>query len=665
MGNAKEQITNAAGPAGSFHPRGALVLAIGLVACVALWAGWKWWPRDVGTIQSGRRPVPEDPRLTYDTPFRNVRPEVKYVGDEICAGCHRELAQSYHHHPMGRSLDLVQKASPIERFDTVSKNPFTGLGFTYEIKRQGEKVVHRETAADSSGRLISEAETDVQFAIGSGVRGRSYLINRNGYLFESPITWYTQKAVWDLSPGYERMPHHFGRPVVTDCLFCHANRVREVPDTENHYYPPVFEGYAIGCERCHGPGELHVRRQETREAYEGVDFTIVNPVHLEPAIREAVCQQCHLEGLARVLRRGRQAFDFRPGLPLHLFLSVYVNKSAGEGPEKFVGQVEQMYASRCFRESQKHLGGQQGDPLGCVSCHDPHFYPSAGERVKFYRERCLNCHKDQGCSLPLEVRKETSKEDSCVQCHMPVTGSDIQHHSITNHRIPRHANEAEERPAPAEDDLLPIQLFHRNLVDASDPEVERDLGVALMERVERYPPPLRRALGALALSRLDSAVRADPTDVFALEARAHALWAIGDFAGAATAFDLALEQSPHRELLLQWAAVLAIEQKRPRDAIPYLQKAIEVNPWRHEFHHFLAEANAQLGGWPIALKECQEALRLNPADIQSRRLLVEAHLALVQPEQAKTEFERLLGLHPPNEKALREWFARRTGAGLR
>src|SRR5690348_7016201 len=50
-------------------------------------------------------PAPEtDPRVTFATPYRNVRPDVRYVGDEACARCHRKLAESYHQHPMGRSL---------------------------------------------------------------------------------------------------------------------------------------------------------------------------------------------------------------------------------------------------------------------------------------------------------------------------------------------------------------------------------------------------------------------------------------------------------------------------------------------------------------------------------------------------------------------------------
>ena len=55
-------------------------------------------------------------------------------------------------------------------------------------------------------------------------------------------------------------------------------------------------------------------------------------------------------------RRGCGPFDFRPGLPLHLFMSVLVKPAELNEDNKFVGQVEQMYASRCFKESKGKLG---------------------------------------------------------------------------------------------------------------------------------------------------------------------------------------------------------------------------------------------------------------------------------------------------------------------
>ena len=77
-----------------------------------------------------------------------------------------------------------------------------------------------------------------------------------------------------------------------------------------------------------------------------LDDTIVNPRRLEPALREAVCQQCHLQGRLRIQRRGREPFDFRPGLPLHLFWSVFVQPPEATRDRKAVTHVEQMMASR-------------------------------------------------------------------------------------------------------------------------------------------------------------------------------------------------------------------------------------------------------------------------------------------------------------------------------
>ena len=61
-----------------------------------------------------------------------------------------------------------------------------------------------------------------------GGRGSAYLIERDGFLFQSPITWYVRERKWDLPPGYEKVNLHFDRPVEHHCLYCHANRVEPV-----------------------------------------------------------------------------------------------------------------------------------------------------------------------------------------------------------------------------------------------------------------------------------------------------------------------------------------------------------------------------------------------------------------------------------------------------
>jgi hypothetical protein len=250
------------------------------------------------------------------------------------------------------------------------------------------------------------------------------LVERNGGLYQSPIGWYAREPHWALSPLYEVRNLHFDRPITKGCLFCHANRFDMAAGRA-----PVFHGLAIGCERCHGPGELHVRQPEL---VDGQDLTIVNPADMDPpALREAVCEQCHLQGFARTRPLGRSEFDYRPGLPLSDFVIVSSGRGDPVAALRSVGHVEQMRQSRCYEGS--------GGALGCISCHDPHRRPSPEDRVVFFRERCLKCHDKQPCSLTRDERLARNPADDCTACHMPRsrTTVDIAHTSTTLHTVPR------------------------------------------------------------------------------------------------------------------------------------------------------------------------------------------------------------------------------------
>src|SRR5207248_3744470 len=192
---------------------------------------------------------------------------------------------------MGRSLAPIDATLVTEADEADGRPLFEANGLEYSIERRNGRVFHQETRRDPSGRIVARNEAEVQFVLGSGSQGLGYLIERDGFLFQSPISWYAHQRRWDLAPGYEKQNPHFDRPVVSTCLYCHANRVEPVAGTINRYQPPIFRGHAIGCERCHGPGELHVRRPTV---VAGRDRTIVNPAALEASLRDAVCEQCHL-----------------------------------------------------------------------------------------------------------------------------------------------------------------------------------------------------------------------------------------------------------------------------------------------------------------------------------------------------------------------------------
>jgi tetratricopeptide (TPR) repeat protein len=173
---------------------GALLLAAGLAA---YWLG-------------RRTPMPDnpagsdDPRLTFATPFRNVRPEVKYVGDSVCASCHDEIAATYREHSMGRSLAPVAGGAARQRDETEARNPFEALGARFQVERRGDRFFHRETHLDPGGRetalvdaaTYAEALGQAAVALAYWQRARNVNPWSSRYRFQV-ANLHAQRQEWD------------------------------------------------------------------------------------------------------------------------------------------------------------------------------------------------------------------------------------------------------------------------------------------------------------------------------------------------------------------------------------------------------------------------------------------------------------------------------------
>ena len=84
---------------------------------------------------------------------------------------------------------------------------------------------HEIRTADTADRSV-----DVHWTIGSGKRGRSYAFESEGMLFQSPISWYSQRGIWDMSPGFAaEMPSRFDRRLLDGCIACHVGRANPQP----------------------------------------------------------------------------------------------------------------------------------------------------------------------------------------------------------------------------------------------------------------------------------------------------------------------------------------------------------------------------------------------------------------------------------------------------
>jgi hypothetical protein len=629
----------------------AAILVVAAVVGVVVWRGALSWHGLATAPQPGPPPA-VDPRVTYAGPYANVRPEVRYVGDERCAECHRDIAELYSKHPMSRTLTPIARLAPSQSYDASVKNPFEAFWSRFRVERDGDSVRHRWTRLDVDGRPIFENVQEVAYAIGSGVHGYSYLADRDGFVFQTPVSWFEQKRFWGLSPGFS--PDLLaGRPVAADCLFCHANRARPVAGTFNRYEEPLSDGSGIGCERCHGPGELHVRNAEL-DAATHIDPTIVNPARLPPPLREAVCEQCHLEGAASVVRRGRQAADFRPGLPLESVVSVFVWTAAGGADRKAINHVVQMCQSGCFR------GGEGDDRIGCISCHDPHDFVEPERRVAWYRAACRNCHgrKQPDCTVPEGERRRSSPDDSCIQCHMPPYGtSDVPHVASTDHRIPRRPDQADAPDDEGARATALMTLFHHDHLDERDPEYRRDLALALAAVAEEQDGPGEAAARA-ADALLDEAVHKFPDDVRALEANGRRAIILGRMTEALASFEASLANVPNREDALAGAGTAAHELGKDEAALAYWRRLATVDPWVAIGPVGLADILASRQQWAEARDQAGEWVRLAPQNPDARKLLIRCRLKTGDRAGAEAELKTVKALQPGSDAGLDLWFSR-------
>jgi predicted CXXCH cytochrome family protein len=582
--------------------------------------------------------------LAARSPYSNVRSGVEYVGDFACARCHQEIAEAYRQHPMGRSLTPIAEAPLKAEGGPDDRGSFESDGFEYQVERIGGRLMHKEVRRDRWGRVLTEVEAEVRYVVGSGTQTYSFLVGHDGYLFESPISWYSKVGRWGLSPGYQAENHHFQRPITAGCLFCHANRFDPLEGTLNHYRPSIFEGHSIGCERCHGPGESHVKSPFPAV---GQAPNIVNPSDLSPALREDVCRQCHLQGDERVERAGLTRSDYRPGLPLSEFESVFTRISRHER-KRFFGQVEQLNESRCFQAS--------GGRMGCVSCHDPHRKPSETEVAAFFRGRCLNCHAETPCRLPA---RERGPDDSCIACHMPrSSGESVPHTAATDHTIPRRLGVDQDQGAAAFGFGL-VQFGGDRIVAEVKERVERDLGIALTLQGRKLPAGPASESCRRGLERLDRALVADPDDAPAWWAKGDALQLLDRPEEALEAFRAVLGLTPDDELGLMGAASAAARLARSGEALIDVRRALAINPWRADYHHLAGVIHLQDRDWPAAAAACKKALELDPANIRARMALIEAYLRMGRRREARDEYAVVLGYEPPDVDAIRRWYAGR------
>jgi predicted CXXCH cytochrome family protein len=620
-------------------------------------------------------------------PSRPTREKSGYISPQACAGCHRDIWETYRRTGMARSFYRPSPMNAVE--DYSKKNTFyhKASDSYFTMLRRDGKYYQRRYQIDFDGKQVNVLEKQIDFIMGSGNHVRAYL-HRTGRntLIELPLAWYAEKGgYWAMNPGYDRPNHDgFRRTITYDCMFCH-NAYPEIPAGHDQpFAEPVYAGSlpeGIDCQRCHGPGLRHSELAKTAGAApQDIRNSVVNPSRLSAQRQMEVCMQCHLETTSfplpnSIQRHERGPFSYKPGESLGAFILSF-DHAAGKGrDDKFeiVNAAYRLRRSACFLKSN-------GD-LRCTTCHNPHDIPRGEAAARHYTAVCRQCHT--AAFDKLVASGQHPRSAACTDCHMPKRRTeDVVHVVMTDHYI--------QRSKPARD--LPAEMAERHETDGDSyrgevvlyypqelPHTpENDLYLALAQviqrsnlepgiaqlaaAIERHPPERAeyylelaeawRNSGQLgkALPLYEEAVRRNPKFVVGLQKLGTALRRSGKYSQAAEFLKRAASLAPDNALTWHELGLAYRAQGNKPDAVTALEKAVELDPDMSEAYNNLGVIWFAGGEQARAESAFRNAIRIQPDYADAHGNLGNLLSGTGDFTQARYHFETSLRLRPDDAR---------------
>jgi hypothetical protein len=544
-----------------------------------------------------------------------------YIGSEACAPCHADIYKQYGKTSMGRSMTEIATAEITPALLEAMHLPATyedaKLNRHFSVYAQNGKLYQSEFETDTAGKDVFRDTHQLKWKIGAGENGFGLLTDRDGYLFQAPLSFYSKPQAWGPSPGYEFADYGFSRPILTGCIVCHSGSARPVSSTNGRYESKPFSEVAIGCERCHGPGATHAEAMENKAGREAKERFIVNPARLKPDLANNICMYCHQTGDVRVLQPGKSYQDFRPGQPLNDTLAILKVPPARESPpdDDHVEHYYSMTLSKCYRASAGRLR--------CITCHDPHIEPAEQQAPAFFNGKCLTCHTNQSCRLAMAERQHSTPANNCIGCHMPKRDIRvISHSSVTNHRILREAGEpfpdiTFQQTTPLLSDLIHLDPAPGKAEASIPPLTLLQAYGELAENKPEYVAPYLKTLDRLEQAEPNSELN----NALVQAALGRRDLKNGDFAPAADHLRRSLELDPVQPAVAGDMADALQKLGRAEEANALLRKATDQDPFNPVLQKKLIVSYIAMQQYSEAKVALERYLKIFPQDTFMRQML--------------------------------------------
>jgi predicted CXXCH cytochrome family protein len=318
-----------------------------------------------------------------------------YVGSAACQKCHAEIYESWKKTPMAN----------------VVRDP-----------REHPDAIIPDLATNNVSPMFTRDQ--VAFVYGSIWKQRYFTKIGDDY-FPEPAQWDVSHKAWRpyfvpkggdwWEPFYP--PDNMKRPTGPTCDGCHS--------VDYNIQTKQVAEWNVGCERCHGPGSVHVDH-----ATRG---NILNPGRMDYVSASDTCIQCHSQGRPLTNPIEGKYYDWAVGYRVGLNLRDYWQLE-----DHSLGELSFTH----FPEGTAHKNRMQGNDfvqsvmyrrgVTCLDCHDVHGTKNYAQLRKPVNAICLECHGPGSRNGPREAtlaghthHKEGSAGSECVACHMPKIEAEI------------------------------------------------------------------------------------------------------------------------------------------------------------------------------------------------------------------------------------------------
>lgn len=387
--------------------------------------------------------------------------ELGYVSSDTCRTCHAQEYATWHGSFHRTMTQVVGSDSVLSDWDTTLQI----RGRDYRLYREGDEYWvdmidpgYGESGRDIYGDLIHSENDAVRvqkravLSTGSHHQQVYWFSSGQGRsLFLFPFTWLIKEERWiPYEDSFLRPNYEVGTTEVwnEDCIRCHStgNQPRFVG--EGIESDTRLGEFGISCEACHGPGEEHIRaNQSPYRRYllhlTGTgDSTMVHPSSVSADRTNDLCGQCHavMGQNAELEAEWRHSgYQFRPGDRLEDTRLIARRPDQELDPYMRFVADQFSWSDGMVRASGRDYNGildsecARGGELSCLSCHTMHQADDDPRPIATWAndqlslgmgsdQACLQCHESFAGAIEAHTHHPAESSGSrCYNCHMPHT----------------------------------------------------------------------------------------------------------------------------------------------------------------------------------------------------------------------------------------------------